>query len=148
MKAPERIRRYPLEAICVLLLLAMTLVVLLQVLSRYVLPAPLSWTEELARFLLIWLSFLGAVVCLHHRQHLSIDLFVARLPMSLQRANRVFVIFSMSLFFVLTLVKGVKLTLESMGQQSVIMGIPFPLFYISIPITMALMIIRLLRPGR
>lgn len=48
------------KALCVILLTAMVVVVTLQIFSRYVMPKPLPWTEEVARFCMVWLAYLGA----------------------------------------------------------------------------------------
>jgi len=139
-----RIRAFPLEAVCVVLLLLICVVVLLQVLSRYLLTVPLSWTEEFARFLLIWMSFLGAVVCLDHKQHLAIDMLTARMPPRFRRLNANMVQLLLILFMTLCLWKGLELVRQSLGQQSVIMGIPYSVFYVSIPFMAALILYRLI----
>lgn len=60
-------------------LIATFLFLLLQVVTRYALAAPLPWTEETARFLLVWLTFLGAGYLMSRRLHISVDLLVSRL---------------------------------------------------------------------
>ena len=52
----------------------------LQVLSRYVLDHPFSWTEEVARFSFIWWSFLGAAYVVRLNGHLGMDILVKVLP--------------------------------------------------------------------
>ena len=47
----------------------------LQVLSRYVLEAPLPWTEELARFLLVWVAFLGSASVARRKMHIAVEFF-------------------------------------------------------------------------
>lgn len=59
-------------------LVATLVVVLLQIVTRYVFANPLSWTEELARFLLVWLTFLAAGYVMSRRLHIAVDLLVAR----------------------------------------------------------------------
>lgn len=61
------------------LLVAMFVVIMLQVVTRYVFSNPLSWTEELARFLLVWLTFLSAGYVMSRRLHITVDILVARL---------------------------------------------------------------------
>ncbi|MCY6379947.1 TRAP transporter small permease [Hoeflea prorocentri] len=51
-----------------------TIVVAAGVFWRYVLNDSLSWTEELARYLLIWLAAVGSIVAMHRRQHIAIDI--------------------------------------------------------------------------
>lgn len=66
----------------------MTLVVLLQVFCRYLLNSSLFWSEELARYLLVWLSFLGATVAYYHQLHPGVDVLTRRLPQSGRRGAR------------------------------------------------------------
>ena len=59
---------------------AMSLIVGAQVFSRYVLNQSIFWSDEAARFLLIWLTFLGAGVAYRKGGHASIDIVYRRLP--------------------------------------------------------------------
>ena len=59
--------------------LGMALIVAIQVFCRYVLNASLFWSEELARYMLVWLSFFGATVAYHRCLHPGVDLFTGRL---------------------------------------------------------------------
>ena len=63
-----------LSAILVVLMSALVIDVLWQVFSRYVLNDPSSFTEELARFLLIWVGLLGASYAAGKRMHLAVDI--------------------------------------------------------------------------
>lgn len=62
--------------ILIALVIVMFLVVGLNVFSRYVLNASLGWADELARFLFIYVSLLGAVLAYHGDEHVSLDLVV------------------------------------------------------------------------
>lgn len=66
-------------AMC-LVLWALFLVVGLQFFTRYVLNDSLGWTEEIARMLLIVLTYVGAVVCARKRSHIRVDLIIEMLP--------------------------------------------------------------------
>jgi TRAP-type C4-dicarboxylate transport system permease small subunit len=61
---------------------ALGLVVFAQFFFRYFLDMPLGWTEELARYLLISVAFLGLPVVTRRGEHIAIDLFVEMLPAS------------------------------------------------------------------
>ena len=63
----------------VFLLAGLTVVVCLGVFSRYVLNASLVWYDEFASYLLVWLTFYGAVVADYHRRHIGFDLLVNKL---------------------------------------------------------------------
>ena len=58
----------------------MAVVVFLQVIFRYVLNLPLFWTEELARYCLVWASLLGSAVAVKRGQHIAVTIFMERLP--------------------------------------------------------------------
>jgi TRAP-type C4-dicarboxylate transport system permease small subunit len=80
----------------------MTVVVAVQVFCRYVLNQSLFWSEELARYLLVWLSFLGASVAYRRQAHPGIDVLYARLPAAWQRITATTVhLASLSLFAVM-----------------------------------------------
>lgn len=66
------------------LLVAMTLVVFLQVFFRYIMNAPLSWPEETARIMIVWLSFVGGYMAMREDKHLGFGLLVEKLPAHLQ----------------------------------------------------------------
>lgn len=61
------------------LLVAIFGLVLMQVTSRYVFSSPLTWTEELARFSLVWLTFISAGFVMARRMHVTVDLLAAKL---------------------------------------------------------------------
>jgi len=73
------------ETLALTLLAAIVLVVLLQVAARYVLRISLPWPEELARFLLIWLTFAGSIVGTWHGAHFQVDIVTERLPAPIVR---------------------------------------------------------------
>ena len=62
-----------------LLLILMVVIVCLGIFYRYVLNAALPWYDEFASYLLVWLTFYGAVVASAHRRQIGFDTFVARL---------------------------------------------------------------------
>lgn len=67
------------RAVSSLLLVGVFVAVMLQVVTRYVFNNPLVWTEEIARFLLVWLTFVAAGYVASRRLHIVVDLLVAKL---------------------------------------------------------------------
>ena len=63
----------------------MIMVVASQVFSRYVLNHSLFWSEELARLILVWLTFFGATVAYFHGRHPGVDTVFKRLPGNLKQ---------------------------------------------------------------
>lgn len=68
-----------LAAICAALMALMVVDVTWQVVSRFVLSNPSSFSEELARFLLIWIGFLGAAYAYRRHAHLGLDILTSQL---------------------------------------------------------------------
>lgn len=62
-----------LSIACAILLSFMTILVLIQVFSRYVLNSPVAFTEELVRYSLIWTGFIGAAYAFSTREHMVAD---------------------------------------------------------------------------
>ena len=68
------------EGITSFLLIGVVSVTTFGVFNRYVLGQSVAWSEPLARYLLIWLTFFGAVVAVKHDMHMSVELFTERIP--------------------------------------------------------------------
>ena len=73
---------------CVILGGVMVAVVISGVFARYLLQNPMSWTEEVSRFLMNWMALLGASIVTRHRAHLGLLYFVQKFPMSVQRLSK------------------------------------------------------------
>ena len=69
-----------LEALTAVFLAVMVVLVFGNVVLRYAFDSGISMSEELSRWLFVWLTFLGAIVALHKRGHLGTDVLVSRLP--------------------------------------------------------------------
>ena len=68
-----------LEALMVIALALMVVLVFTNVVLRYAFDSGIAVSEELSRWLFVWLTFLGAIVALHERAHLGTDILVTRL---------------------------------------------------------------------
>jgi len=68
------------------LLAALAVLVCLGVFFRYVLNSSLVWYDEFASYMLVWLTFYGAVVADYHRRHINFDLLVNKLAPATRRA--------------------------------------------------------------
>ncbi|MCZ4289925.1 TRAP transporter small permease [Hoeflea alexandrii] len=77
------------EWMLMLMLLAMTGVMFGQIIWRYLLEAPLVWSEELALLLMVWMTFLGSALMLERKEHVAIDVFVDLLPDGLKRLMQI-----------------------------------------------------------
>ncbi|MBE8146855.1 TRAP transporter small permease [Brevibacterium casei] len=68
------------RTIGILLMVGVFVLVLLQVVTRYVFDSPLSWTEEVARLTLVWLTFIAAAFVSSRRSHITVDLIATVVP--------------------------------------------------------------------
>ena len=72
--------------VCIVLATALFLIVVVAVIARYGFGQAVSWTEEVPRYLLIWISFLAAAVGVLQRDHVGFDVLFNALPRPLRRA--------------------------------------------------------------
>jgi TRAP-type C4-dicarboxylate transport system permease small subunit len=109
-----------------------------QVITRYVLKHPSSWTEELATFLMIWVGLLGASVALNRGAHLGIDYLVVKLSRQKALCVSLFVFAVITAFSLLVMVVGgaqlVHRTLVT-NQVSPALGLKMGYVYLAIPIS-------------
>ena len=127
-----------------LLLVMITTMVIWQVVSRYLLTSPSSFTEEAARFLLIWLTLLGAASAYRNHAHLGLDIIYAH-STGLQKHLMFYFIHScVALFAISVMVIGgaslVAMTHE-FKQLSPVMGIPISYIYTVIPFSGCLLVV-------
>ncbi|MEM6628195.1 MAG: TRAP transporter small permease [Bacteroidota bacterium] len=131
-----------IESLLVLIMGALTLVVLWQVIARYVMTNPSSWTEELARFMLVWVSILGAAYVSGKKEHIAIDIIQQRSSPSRRRRLQVLIdcIIIIFAFFVMVL-GGINLVEITLHQISSALRIPVGYVYTVIPFSGILIIV-------
>jgi TRAP-type C4-dicarboxylate transport system permease small subunit len=123
----------------IVLFAVMVLLSILQVICRYVLHVSLSFTEELARFLFIWVTFLGSAMALKKDQHVKMDLLVRQFPEIAQKAVR-FVLFLVSLIaYWILIYYGFVLVKKTVYQTSAALGLPMSYIYFAVPVCGILM---------
>jgi TRAP-type C4-dicarboxylate transport system permease small subunit len=122
--------------ICVLMA-GMVLNVLWQVFTRFVIKNPSSFTEELARYMMIWVGLLGSAYATGRKSHLALDLITAQLAGARKRASELF-IHAVVLVFALGVMVGgggrlvyIQLTL---GQQSAALQWKTGYVYLAVPL--------------
>jgi TRAP-type C4-dicarboxylate transport system permease small subunit len=129
----------PVELACGALMVAITAVVFLQVISRYVFNYPFDWPEELARYLFVWVALLGAALALRRGAHFSIDALVKRLPEGWRRIVPLLIHFTLGIFTLTVAVKGFQLALRVSEQLSSGMEVSMTYPYLSVPVSFAIM---------
>ena len=122
----------------IIIMAVMVLNVLWQVFSRFLLGDPSSFTDELARFLLIWLGVLGAAYVSGRNQHVAIDVLPSKFNKRTQLRLMQFVRALIAIFCFLALVLGgsrlVYIT-HTLDQNSPVLNLPLSLVYLVIPVS-------------
>ena len=125
-----------LKNVLVVLMAAMVIAVSWQVISRYVFSSPSSWTEEVARFLMIWIGVLGAADAFRTGVHLGLDILPQKLTGRSAELLKQLTAFVIVLFSLTVLIIGggslASLTWE-LRQYSAVLGLPIAFVYSVIP---------------
>ncbi|MDJ0621428.1 MAG: TRAP transporter small permease [Desulfocapsaceae bacterium] len=115
--------------------MTMVAVVVLQVIFRYILNNSLFWSEELVRYLLMWLTFLGASCAYHRNVHPGIDVLSNRLPPLWKQRLSVCVHLISLVFFGVMIYHGTIFAYFVRAQISPAMAIPKWLIFSVVPLS-------------
>jgi TRAP-type C4-dicarboxylate transport system permease small subunit len=126
------------KALIVVISIVMIVVTLAQVVFRYVVAAPLPWSEELARYCFVWIVFLGGAVGLSRGIHLGVDLFVNTLPARLRRRIDALTSALIAGFAVTVIYASLPVLSMNMFQRSPALGVQMSYIYLAIPVSMGL----------
>ncbi len=115
--------------------MSMAAIVGAQVFSRYVLNNSLFWSEEAARYLLVWLTFLGASIAYRKKVHPGVDLFFVRMHTSLKTMSLLLVHLVSLWFFCIMIIEGSRFAWFVRSQISPALGIPKWIILAIIPVS-------------
>jgi TRAP-type C4-dicarboxylate transport system permease small subunit len=128
-----------LEILLVVVMAMLVMDVLWGVISRFLIGHQSSWTEELARVLLIWVSFLGASLAFGAKAHLGMDYLSESMHPSVAKAMAfasVLVVIAFALFILI--IGGTNLVQQTLAMEQRMMALPFLLkgyVYVVVPLT-------------
>ncbi|MFB0975473.1 MAG: TRAP transporter small permease, partial [Tolumonas sp.] len=132
-----------LSRLIIVLSSLLVICVVWQVLSRYVLTSPSTATDELARFLFMWVGLLAAAYGVNVKSHLAIDLLTMNLTGKRKAFSDLIIEIAIALFSAVAMVYGgiglVAKTLET-GQISPAMGLEMGYIYLCLPISGAVIL--------
>lgn len=128
--------------VCVVLFAALVLDVMWQVVTRQILNNPSAWSEELAKYLFIWLGLFGAALVFGERGHVAVDLLVQRSPRKVQLVLMVLVQLAILAFALLVLVWG-GIRVSNLAWDQNLTGLPVNVgwLYTALPISGALTVL-------
>lgn len=118
-----------IRVVMVVCLTIMASLVFTNVVLRYVFSSGLTWTEELASFLFVWMIFLGAIEAMRSKEHLSVNIllnkFSSRVRQIITIINYLILLFIMWLLF-----EGSwSLTVLNKANKAPATGIPYSFIY-------------------
>jgi len=132
------------EGILIVLLVVMTLIMGIQIASRYLLGNSLSWSEELVRYLFVWSTFIGIPFCVKKGLSIKVNQFRDILPVKIQKVllylDKIFIIVLFSCIFVYSIFV-VKASFIS-NQTSPAMQIPTWIVQFSVTLGSFLTVVR------
>ena len=131
----------------VILLFSMSIIIVMQVFMRYVMQAALPWSEEIARYMFIYLMYLGISYGVRRNRHLRVSAFVNLFK---GKGKKILVLVSDLLFLVFAIMVVMKSSdvvalQRKLGQITAATEMPMSVVYMGVPIGFSLAIIRLIQ---
>lgn len=147
MSPLKKLDRYFEETVCVILFSGMVILTFTQVLSRFVFNLSLGWSEEVSRFMFVWLVYISAAMAAKHRRHIRVELIDQFLPRSISKwagllSDLLWIVYALIVAF-----QGYNVAMMIMGhgQLSPATQIPMGYVYMVIPLGFILIAFRVLQ---
>jgi len=126
------------ERICVTLVALLVLDIWFGILARYVLELGITWTEELARYIMIWAALLAVSSAAHRREHIGLNFVMHILPPLAQRILQAAIDALGIAFFLFLCVYGIGMTVDGTSQYAMIFGMTMVVPYAAVPVSAGL----------
>ena len=134
-----------LEWVSLVAFTALIVLTVIQVLSRYVIKMPVTFTEEMGRFLFIWVSFLGAALVMKDDNHMRLDILKDKLSPQVEALLELVVYTAILLFSVVVFSESLRLMKLTTRQIAPVSRIPMAAVYAVLPISTFFMSIYSIR---
>lgn len=130
--------------LCVVMLIVMSIVVFIQVICRFILKSSLPWSEELCRYLLVWVSFLGGAYGVKTGAHLGVEAVTLIMPEKMRKVVEVLMLVLGIVLCCVILYYGIDIVKTQFRriQYSPAMHMPMAYAYLAIPVGMVFFILR------
>lgn len=123
---------------------AMTIVVSWQVIARYLLHQPVDWSSELAKILMVWLTFIGIILAFYEHSHPSITFVVDKFPENTRNILDWAINIMLLFCFIVVTIKGIQLCMKTANKTTVVLKLPMYIEYASLPVSTAAMSFKIL----
>jgi C4-dicarboxylate transporter DctQ subunit len=141
LKVKEKLIKFE-SFFVVFLLIAMFVIVLYEVLARY-LGFSLYWSEELAKYFFIWMIMVGSVIAFEKGLHFYVNIFFKHFSTTNQRKINIFGNILVASFVVLLFFEGILFCINAKGMTTPGLGIPQYYAYMAIPLGAFLMLVHI-----
>lgn len=119
------------ELLCTLFVMVMAFAILIQVINRNTVQLPFTWGEELARYCMVWLTFIGISAGVKQGSHIGVDALVNMLPAGVRRGFRILTSLLVTGIYLYMTILSVEITLgiRETRQVSPAMQVPMYIVY-------------------
>lgn len=130
--------------LCVAMLIVMSIVVFIQVICRFILKSSLPWSEELCRYLLVWVSFMGGAYGVKTGAHLGVEAVTLIMPKKMRKVVEILMLIVGIVLCCVILKYGIDIVKTQFKriQYSPAMHVPMGYAYLAIPVGMVFFILR------
>ena len=139
-----RVLNKSIRVLTILCLSALTVIVPIEVFLRYLFGKSLYVTEELTRYLMVWVVFLASSLAIRENSHISIEIFVNRFRGRYRSGVNLIAQVLLLTFLVFLIIEGIIALSFQMDQIIPSLGLPIFWFYLAIPVGSFLIILNLL----
>jgi TRAP-type C4-dicarboxylate transport system permease small subunit len=131
------------ERICAALVAGTVVIVWFGVFERYIFPMGMIWTEELARYVMIWAALMAVPCCAYRREHIAVDLLFCRLPRPWQKPGRLVLDGLGLLFFFFLFIYGLGMVEQGRTESASLFGMTMVVPFMSVLVSSLLTIIQI-----
>ncbi len=128
---------------CITFGMVMTVSTLIGIVFRYVMINPLPWTEELARYTMIWMGLLAISMGVRRESHLGLNLIVKLLPALVQTGLKMISRILIAGFLFVLMIYGTKMAMNGFHQTMPALQIPMGFVLIAVPLSAMVSLVQL-----
>lgn len=137
-----RIEHHPEDWLAFLIFWSLAAIVFAQFFTRYVMNDSLAWTEEIARYGLMWVTFVGAAIVVRKNAHIAVEVLLHFVPKPVARAMLVLIDLVKLTFLGLLAWFGITITERMDMQRMTIIELPMSIVYGGIAVGCFMMLAR------
>lgn len=132
------------EYLLIILFPLMTIIVFASTMTRYLKLGSMPWSEELARYIMVWMAYIGASLGVKRNAHLGVEVVVNLLPENIKKYAGILRVGIILLFNILVIKFSYKIIMHQINieQTSPAMAIPIWVAYLAVPVGAFMMCIR------